>query len=127
MAYTDASPRLITEGFPGGLKVVLAEACAMGDLLGYSSGWKRADGSTPVINAILVAGEAGATAGTITAYRMARVSGYTDATPGGIAYLSDTGGGVGGTAGTNSQKVGVFVSATEALLAPEFPVVLAAS
>ncbi len=77
---------------PGGAVVKLprGEACKAGDVLGYSSGGKRA--LAPVGTAIqgrLVAGEDGASGDVITAYRRAVVSGYSGGTAGNPVYVAE--------------------------------------
>jgi len=42
MAFSDPGKGRITEQGEGLVKITLAEACKAGDVLGYSSGWKRA-------------------------------------------------------------------------------------
>ena len=42
MAFSDPGKGRIIEQGEGLVKVTLAEACKAGDILGYSSGWKRA-------------------------------------------------------------------------------------
>jgi len=124
MAITEPTSggRIIEEGI-GDVKVVVSEAVAPGDLLGSSEAnggnWIKADGNNNVY-AELVAGEAGAVASTITAYRIARVSGYTGATQAAALYLSDTVGRVSESAGTVGQLVGFILSATEVLLCPQW-------
>ena len=69
MAYN----RVILEGVCP-CKVTLAEACTVGALLGYSSGWKLALATVgSVIEPILVAGAPGAIGDVITAYPMALI------------------------------------------------------
>jgi len=100
------------------MQITLAGAVTEGALLGYSSGWVNADANAG-IPAKLVAGEPGASGKKVTAYLEAVVDGFTDATAGGVAYLSDTAGGYGATvSSTSEQKVGEFISTTEAYVAP---------
>jgi len=91
MAYADNTTggRVIVQGIMP-VKVTLAEACEVGDLLGYSTGWKRALATTPTcIEARLVAGSRGSANDVITAYGMAAVEGVTGATPGSEVYLAE--------------------------------------
>jgi len=102
------------------VKVTLSEAVEVGDLLGYESGWYMADGNDAGKEAMLVAGEAGASAAEIVAYRECLIdfsSGCTG-TAGAAIYLSDTDGEYGTTAGTNKQIVGHLVDARRALISP---------
>jgi|GEM_PF-737070 len=119
MAFADSGIRTIKEGFLP-VKITLGEACAKGDLLGYSSGWKLADGDNSIYPE-LVAGEAGASGDVITAFRGAVVNGFSDATAGNLAYLSDTAGDYGESAGTVQQVVGVFTDTDEAVILPVGP------
>lgn len=119
MALTDSTigGRVIAEGI-GAVKVVLSEACKVGDLLGKSgSTWVLADGNNAV-SASLIAGEAGASGATITAYRAARIGNLSGATIGRPVYLSDTAGGYSESTGTTKQVVGMALSATEILVSP---------
>lgn len=116
MAFGDTAIRTLKEGFLP-VKITLAEACAKGDLLGYSSGWKLADANNSIY-AELVAGEVGAIGDVITAFRGAVLNGFSGATAGGLAYLSDTAGDYAASAGTVQQVVGVFTAADEAVVLP---------
>ncbi len=42
MAFSDPGKGRIIEQGEGLVKITLGEACKAGDILGYSSGWKRA-------------------------------------------------------------------------------------
>lgn len=121
MAITEPTTggRVVEQGI-GAVKVVLAAACNPGDLLGVSANtWVLADGNNTVY-AELVAGEKGASGDTITAYRIARISGYTGTSVGVALYLSDTAGAASESAGTVAQVVGLSLSASEILLAPRY-------
>lgn len=91
MTYADNSTggRIIQQAnMP--VKIVLAEGCQVGDLLGYSSGWKRALATTgTAIHARLVAGESGVTADEITAYGDAVIEGVSGATAGNQIYSAE--------------------------------------
>jgi len=107
------------------VRITLAEACKKGDILGYSSGWKRALATAgSVIQGRLVAAEAGAIADVITAYREAYMSGYTGGTPGGWVYVAE-GSAYGQTTETAPVTstdadtiIGVILSATEIVVWP---------
>ncbi len=90
MAFSDPGNGRIIEQGEGLVKITLAETCKAGDILGYSSGWKRALATVgTAIQGRLVAGEDGASGDVITAYRRAVVSGYSGGTAGNAAYLAE--------------------------------------
>ncbi len=90
MALSDPGTGRIIEQGEGLVKITLAEACKAGDILGYSSGWKRALATTgTAIQGRLVAGEDGASGDVITAYRRAVVSGYSGGTAGNAVYVAE--------------------------------------
>ena len=123
MSFVDNTTggRVILEGIEP-VKVTLAAACKPGDLLGYNSGWVLADtNSSPKVYPELVAGQSGAIADVITAYRKAYVdfgSGCT-ATAGDRVYASNTAGGYDGVASNDQGAcVGVMADAQRAFLNP---------
>lgn len=70
--------------------VTLAEACVRGDVLGYSSGWKRALATTgTAIQGRLVALQDGAIGDVIPVSPNPVVSGYTGATAGNYVYVAE--------------------------------------
>ena len=70
--------------------VTLAEACKRGDVLGYSSGWKRALATTgTAIQGRLVALQDGAVGDVIPVSPNPVVSGYTGATAGNYVYVAE--------------------------------------
>jgi hypothetical protein len=90
MAFSDPGKGRIIEQGEGLVKITLAEACKAGDVLGYSSGWKRALATVgTAIQGRLVAGEEGASGDVITAYRRAVVSGYSGGTAGNAVYVAE--------------------------------------
>jgi len=93
-------------------KVTLAEACEVGDLLAYSTGWVLADASDGSKAAKFVALDKGEIGDEINVASYAMIEGPTGMTPGNSIYLSDTAGGYSDSAGSVSQVVGVAVSAT---------------
>ncbi len=125
MAFSDPGKGRIVEQGEGLMRIALAEAVVAGDVLGYSSGWKRALATVgTAIQGRLVAGEEGASGDVITAYRRAVVGGYAGGTPGGAVYVAE---------GTDYGKItdtapsttndcntitGYLVTATEAALEP---------
>ena len=102
--------------------VTLAEACKVGDVLGYSSGWKRALATTAgVIQGRLVALIGGATGDVVPVSPHPVVGGYTGATPGNPVYvaegtdyvkITET---IPTTSGDATTAIGVVLSATEVL------------
>ena len=75
---------------PQAPEVTLAEACTRGDVLGYSSGWKRALATVgTAIQGRLVALADGAVGDKIPVSPNPVVSGYTGATPGGYVYVAE--------------------------------------
>ncbi len=104
-------------------KVTLAEDCKRGDVLGYSSGWKRALATTSsVIQGRLVALADGVSAGQVPVSAGAVIGGYTGATVGGYVYVDEsTNYGqitqtAPSTSGDANTIVGIALSATEVML-----------
>lgn len=125
MAFSDPGKGRIIEQGEGLVRVTLAEACKAGDILGYSSGWKRALATTgTAVQGRLVAGEAGASGDVITAYRRAVVNGYSGGTAGNAVYVAE--GTDNGqvtetqptTTGDCDTLIGYMASATVAALEP---------
>jgi len=103
-------------------KVTLAEDCKGGDVLGYSSGWKRALATVgSVIQGRLVALVDGESGGEVPVSANPVVGGYSGATPGGYAYVAE--GSDNGkitqtapsTSGDANTVIGVALSATKVL------------
>ena len=125
MAFSDPGKGRIVEQGEGLVKITLAEACKAGDILGYSSGWKRALATVgTAIQGRLVAGEDGTSGDDITAYRRAVVSGYSGGTAGNAVYVAE-GTDYGKitetkptTSGDCDTIIGFMVSATVAALEP---------
>ncbi len=125
MAFSDPGKGRIIEQGEGLVKITLAENCKAGDILGYSSGWKRALATVgTAIQGRLVAGEDGASSDVITAYRRAVVSGYSGGTPGNPVYVAEgtDDGKITETKPTTSGDcdsiIGYMVSATVAAVEP---------
>jgi hypothetical protein len=125
MAFSDPGKGRIIEQGEGLVKITLAEACKAGDILGYSSGWKRALATVgTAIQGRLVAGEDGASGDVVTAYRRAVVSGYSGGTAGNEVYVAEGTdyGHITGTQPTTTGDcdtfIGYMVSATVAALEP---------
>lgn len=93
MAFADpATGRKILDSGRGTepQKVTLAEACKVGDVLGYSSGWKRAIATTGgVIQGRVVALAKGAIGDEVPVSANPVVDGYTGATPGNYVYVAE--------------------------------------
>ena len=118
MAYADAGTGRTVRPINAGLQtlLILAGTVKIGDLIGFSTGWKRADGDTGPIKANFIAMGNGDSGDVIPVCTEAEVDGFTGGTDGGLLYLS-------GTAGryTDSQiggldAIGVQVSATAAVV-----------
>ncbi len=125
MAFSDPGTGRIIEQGEGLVRITLAEAVVAGDVLGYSSGWKRALATVgTAIQGRLVAGEDGASGEVITAYRRAVVSGYSGGTPGNPVYVAEgtDNGKITETAPSTSNDVntiiGYVTSTTVAALEP---------
>jgi len=118
MAFTDVSDnsRVILEA-SAPVRITLSGTVYSGDLIGYSSGWQRADDDS-LYPAILVAGQSGVSGDVTTAYRSARIGGITSGTTGAKLYLSDSGG-YATSAGTVSQVVGYDMGGNEMWIEPE--------
>ena len=70
--------------------VTLAEACKAGDVLGYSSGWKKALATTgSVIQGRVVALRDGAIGEEVPVSANPVVGGYTGTTPGNYVYVAE--------------------------------------
>ena len=125
MAFSDPGTGRIMEQGEGLVKITLAEACKAGDILGYSSGWKRALATVgTAIQGRLVAGEDGASGDVVTAYRRAVVSGYSGGTAVNSVYVAE-GTDYGKitetkptTSGDCDTIIGYAISATVAALEP---------
>jgi hypothetical protein len=84
--------------------VVLAEACKHGDVLGYSTGWKRALATvSSVIQARVVALKDGIIGESIPVSQNPLVSGYTGGTPGAVISVA---------VGTDNGKVTETIPST---------------
>jgi len=102
--------------------VITAEAVQKGDVLGYSSGWKRALATTGgVIQGRVVALDDAASGAYVPIATHCVVNGYTGATTGGYVYV-DEGTAYGkvtqtapSTAGDSTVIVGVALSKTEVM------------
>lgn len=115
MAFADTAVRTLLEAINPG-KVVLAAACEDGDLLGYSAGWKLADGNAGIV-AEMIAMEQGIIGQEISACPAAVITGFIDGTAGAAVYLSDTAGSYAASASaTSGQQVGEMLDATTATI-----------
>jgi len=122
MAFTDnTTGGRVIEQAVGPVKITLAEAVKVGDLVTYNAGWVQADASTYLEAAgeLLVAGETAASGATITAYHKARISGITTGTAGNLVYLSDVQGTYLATVGTVPRTVGVELGGNEIFVDPK--------
>ena len=127
MALTEATPRkrVVTAIGPK-FKVALSGTVIAGDLIGYSSGWKRALATVgTAIQSKLIALEGGVSGDTIEVCREAVIDGFTGGTVGGLLYLEE-GAGVGGgytetapaTTGDVNTIIGYILTATSVFAAP---------
>ena len=100
MAFSDPGTRRVILDSGRGTepeKVTLAEDCKCGDVLGYSSGWKRALATTgSVIQGRLVALVDGESGGEVPVSANPVIGGYSGATPGGYVYVAE---------GSNNGKI----------------------
>lgn len=123
MAFTDNTTggRTILQGI-GPVQIAITDTVKPGDLIGLNSSgnWVRADGnSSPAIGAKFIAGQAGVSGDTITAYAKAVIGGVSGAAKGDRVFLSDTAGQYASSASaTLRQQVGIALTATEALIEP---------
>jgi len=104
-------------------KVTLAEDCKCGDVLGYSTGWKRALATTgSVIQGRLVALADGQSGEEVPVSANPVIGDYSGATPGSYVYVAE--GSDNGqitqtapsTSGDANTIVGIALSATEVML-----------
>ena len=103
-------------------KATLAEDCKCGDVLGYSSGWKRALATTgSVIQGRTVALVDGKSGEEIPVSASPVIGGYSGATAGGYAYVAEgTDNGkitqtAPSTSGDASTIIGIALSATDVM------------
>ena len=129
MALTEPTAGRTIDEAAFAIKLTLAEACKRGDLLGYSSGWKRALATVgTAIQARFVAAEDGVSGDVITAFGNVKMSGYSGGTPGAAVYAAEgtSYGCVTETAPTTTGDcntiIGIILSATEIVLTPGYRV-----
>ena len=104
---------------PAASMVTLAGTCVEGDILGYSSGWKRALGTAAsVINPQLVALKGGLSGDVIPVALVCVVTGYTGGTAGGLIYVAE---------GADSGKVTDTIPTTQSDLVTVIGVLLDAT
>jgi hypothetical protein len=125
MAFADPGKdrQILNSGVgPEAPMVTLAVACKRGDVLGYSSGWKKALATAGgVIQGRLVALADGAIGDVVPVSDKPVVGGYTGATPGGYVYVDEgtNSGMITQTVPTTSTDattiIGIALSATEVL------------
>ena len=125
MAFSDpATGRKILDSGRGTepQTVTLAEACKVGDVLGYDSGWKRALATTgTAIQGRVVALRSGAVGDEVPVSANPVVDGYTGATAGNYVYVAEgtDNGKITETAPTTTGDcnviIGVALSATKVM------------
>ena len=92
MSFSDPAKgrSVIQSPGPEAYAVTVAEAVKEGDILGYSSGWKRALATvSSVINPQLIALKDTPSGGKCPVASEAIVTGYSGGTPGGLIYLAE--------------------------------------
>ena len=125
MAFSDSGKgRVILDSGRGTQpeKVTLAEAVKCGDVLGYSSGWKRALATVgTAIQGLVVALADGAIGDSVPVSQNPIVGGYSGATVGGYIYVAEGVSPLGkgeitqaapSTAGDICNRIGIALSAT---------------
>ncbi len=128
MAITDNQANAVIDFGEDEAEVTLASAAKVGDAIGWSSGWKRALGTTAGVIAMrCVAKEDGSTGRKIKVYfGKVSISGsrFSGGTAGAALYVAE-GTDVGkytetapSDTGDSTTKVGYMVSANEAILIP---------
>lgn len=101
--------------------VTLAEACQCGDVLGYSSGWKRALATVgTAIQGRVIALADGKAGDVIPVSPRATVGGYSGATAGSPVYVAETDYGrvtetAPSTSGDCNTVIGIALSATQVM------------
>jgi hypothetical protein len=116
MAFADSGTRTCLFGFAP-VTVTMTGAVEEGDVVGYSSGWQKADGS-PTIAAGFVAAKTYAAGDEGVMYAGAVIDGFTGATPGASLYIADAAGHYSDSAGSYSQVVGLMATDTMAVVFP---------
>ncbi len=124
MAFSDPAKgrSVIQSPGPEAPGVTVAEAIKEGDILGYSSGWKRALATVSgVIQGRLVALKDTPSGGKCPVALVCTITGYSGATPGGYVYV-DEGTNYGqvtqtapSTTGDANTIIGIALSATDIL------------
>ena len=125
MAFSDPGKgRLVLDSGRGTEpeKVTLSEDCKCGDVLGYSSGWKKALATTgSVIQGRLVALAGGKSSEKVPVSANPVIGSYSGATPGSYVYV-DEGSNNGmitqtapSTGGDANTIIGIALSATEVM------------
>jgi hypothetical protein len=127
MAFSDPGygRSVVCSPGPSAPYVTVAEAVKQGDVLGYSSGWKRALATVgSVIQGRLVALKDTPSGGQCPVARECVVEGYSGATPGGYVYVAEgtSNGQVTQTAPNTTSDantiIGIALSATQLMLFP---------
>ena len=125
MAFSDPGQDRQIQWSPGpqAPEVTVAVAVKRGDILGYSSGWKKAIATTGgVIQGRLVALADAEASKKVPVSHIAVVGGYSGATPGSPVYVNEGASNDGtvtqtapGTTGDANTVIGIALSATEIL------------
>jgi hypothetical protein len=122
MAFSDPGKdrQILQSEGPAAPKVTLAGAVVRGDVIGYSTGWKKALATVSgVIQGRFIALSDGAIGDVIPVSGRCTVGGYLDATPGGPVYVAEgTSNGqvtqtLPNTTNDATTVIGIALSATE--------------
>lgn len=92
MAFADPQTgrHVICGPGPEAPTVILAGTCVEGDVLGYSSGWKRALATvSSVVSPQVIALKGGVSGDVIPVALVCVVTGYSGGTPGGLIYCAE--------------------------------------
>jgi len=118
MVYADAQAGGTVYALAAAISITLAGTVSKGDLIGYNSGWVRADGDAHY-HARMVALESGVTGDVIKAAIAAEVGGrLSGMTAGSPLYTGTAAGKYQESASTAAEVVGYAITATEALIMP---------
>ncbi len=122
MAFADnTTGRIIKRGLSP-IKVTLAGTVAVGDLVGYNSGWKAADTDSYPPYGEFVAGSPGVSGDVITVFREALIDfgSSCTATEDDKLFVSTTAGGYTTDTGSRAHPIGFVTSSQEAWICPQY-------
>lgn len=115
MAFADSGSGRTVRPVAGHVQasVTLAGTVQRGDLIGFSTGYKRADADTGPIKAAFIAMQSGISGESIPVCTEAVVDGFTGGTPGALMYPSGTPGQYSDSQVNSQPSIGQMISATE--------------